>query len=121
MIYDGIYTVETPDGHRTFLVRTQAQDADFAPGKTVMSYLSGPDNSKDYTGFAFVVHRADGSSINVWKRHRDNEALVRDVLLFSQDVENALVAAHCSACHRILTVPASIFRGLGPDCAKKGK
>lgn len=119
VIYDGIYTIETPSGHRTFRVRTQGPDEDFAAGSTVIAFLSGPDNTRDYTGCGFVVHRDSGSSINVWKKHRGNEALLRDLFLFSRDVEGALKQAHCRRCHRVLTVPTSVHNGYGPECIKK--
>jgi hypothetical protein len=117
--YDGIYTVETDERHYTFRVRTQASDADFAPGKVVVQFLSGPDNESDYTGFAFIN---DERKLAPWKRYR-TEGSAKMVAAAEQllaDPEAALVAAHCRRCHRVLTVPASVHAGLGPECSKKG-
>jgi hypothetical protein len=114
-LLDGTYSLPHEGGHRTFRLRTQAKDAPFAPGKRVLQYLSGPDNSYDYTGFAFV----HGTSLKVWKKFTDNAALVEQAKTLLADPAQALVAAECRRCHRPLTVPSSIDAGLGPECAKK--
>jgi hypothetical protein len=114
-VYDGVYTVETPGGHRTLQLRTQGPKESFAPGKQIASFLSGPDNERDYTGFAFV----EGGRAKVWKKHKANVALLRDLETLLSDPSGALTMAHCFRCHRPLTVPASVHAGLGPECAKK--
>lgn len=114
-LYDGLYTIEAPVGHRTFRVRTQGLDEDFAPGKTVLAFQSGPDNNRDYTPFAFVV----SGQVRIWSRFKDNAEMVRDAQALVRNPSYALQAAHCIRCHRTLTVPASIHNGYGPECAKK--
>lgn len=116
-VWPGRYTVETDDGHRTFEVRRQDSDATFAPGKLILSYLSGSDNTSDYTGFAFID--VDGS-LRVWRRFSDNAALLKDAAQFLANPEAALAVAFCGRCHADLTVPESIKLGFGPTCAKKG-
>lgn len=116
-VYDGIYTVESAEGHRTLRVRTQDADDKFAPGKQVLAYLHGPDNDSDYTGFAFLV---DGE-VRLWNRFKGQAALLRDAEALVSDPSGTLQAAHCDLCHRTLTVPASIYNGRGPECAKKGR
>lgn len=117
---DGFYTVVFTDGdYRTIRLRTQEPDASFAPGEQVASFLSGPDNESDYTGFAFV--KADGRYF-LWKRFRQETRLDRalNVLLSDPDgagEEYALRSGRCRRCNRQLTVPASINRGFGPTCA----
>ena len=37
--------------HRTFRIRTNKEDARFAPGERVIALLTGPDNTTSYTGF----------------------------------------------------------------------
>lgn len=118
-VWDGIYTYETSEGHRTFRLRTQGAGEDFAPGRQVIAYLSGSDNDSDYTGFGFVESTERGYVVRVWKRFKGNHALVRDASLFLGAPDAALQSAHCFRCHRTLTVPASIHAGLGPECAKK--
>ena len=68
-IADGTYTVELVDGgHFTFKIQTQELDADFAPGKTVASYLSGSDNESSFSSFAFVN---PNGTLTLWKKHRE--------------------------------------------------
>lgn len=115
-VWPGTYTVGTPDDYRTFRVRVQAEDADFAPGETILEYLDGPDNETDYRSFAFVK---PGRRIVVWKRHRDNAALASDAARFLADPEAALVSKHCARCNEKLTTPESLALGYGPVCAQK--
>lgn len=116
-IWPGLYTVRTENGHRTFRVELQASDAQFAPGKTVVAYLAGSDNTADYRGFAFLT--ASGR-LKVWAKHKGNSALVNDAFRFLADPAAALTAKHCARCGETLTVPASIEAGFGPVCVKKG-
>ncbi len=116
-VWPGRYTLETSEGHRTFEVRRQDSDARFAPGQLILSFLSGPDNEADYTGFAFI---ANGRTLKVWKRFADNTSLVADAKTFLADPKAALESTFCGRCHAVLTVPESIERGFGPECYKKG-
>ena len=112
----GIYTLETAQGHRTFRVRVQGTDEDFAPGKTILEYLSGPNNEKDYTGFAFL----NGVRLAVWKKHQDNEPLVADAREFLADPSKALLAAKCIRCNANLSTPESVRSLMGKVCREKG-
>lgn len=116
VVFDGTYTLETLTGHRTFRLRTQGKDEEFMPGKQILEYLSGADNEGDYTRFGHVA----GNQPKVWKRHQDNTALLADLKAFWADPSQALAAVQCYRCHRTLTVPSSVYNGLGPECAKKG-
>jgi len=128
-IYNGTYTVVSPSGeHRTFEIKTKAEDASFAPGKRVLSLLTGPNNEADYKGFAFVSD--DG--IVVWKKDRGTEAqpTVWDKYakmvwsLCTQGEASGyyklgcriLVERRCVKCNRKLTHPESIELGIGPEC-----
>lgn len=116
-IYDGIYTVERSDGSwRTLRLRTQAADAKFAPGRQIISYLSGPENTSDYTGFGFV---GLSGGVQMWNRFKDETGLRTDAETLLADPTGALKSTECFRCHHPLTVPASLYRGLGPDCARK--
>lgn len=110
----GIYTIETSHGHRTFKVRSNPEDSDFAPGKTVLSFLNGSDNDNDYKGFAFLV---DGGA-QIWKRFAGNSSLAADTAQFLANPDGALVAKLCARCGHTLTTPGSIAAGYGPDCVK---
>src|SRR4051812_652590 len=72
-IHNGTYTIEnaTKGGHRTFRIRTQKADAKFAPGERVLSLLTGPDNTSDFSGFAFV--KADRVVLWAKKKTPHNE------------------------------------------------
>lgn len=115
-VHPGIYTVESEAGRRTFKVEIQASDASFAPGKTILSFLSGQDNTSDYTGFAFLT----GTTVRPWKRFADSTELLGFAHQLVADPEAALVAKHCARCARVLTTPESIRQGLGPECVKMG-
>lgn len=120
--WDGIYTIESPASglpHRTFRLKTQAANDDFAPGKQVIGYLSGSDNERDYTSFGFVDRNALGYFVRVWKAHRENNTVLRDAEQLLLHSDAYLSEAYCFRCGRRLTVPASVNQGLGPECAKK--
>lgn len=122
---NGTYTVAFPDGeHRT--IRLQDDWRDDAPaGSQVAQFLSGTDNTNDFTGFAFV----SGRNARVWRKWADSAARSVEALnvLLRADLDGAkamgeayaLTSGRCWRCNRLLTVPASIHRGLGPDCATK--
>lgn len=112
VIFDGDYTVEREDHHRTFNLRTQPQDADFMPGVQIIRFLSGPDNENDFTQFGHIK----GGRLYVWKSFRQNGTLVADAEHFITDPSAALKSARCFRCHRKLTVPTSVHQGYGPEC-----
>jgi hypothetical protein len=139
--FNGIYTltnVQTGE-HRTFSVRTQKDDAKFAPGSRIVALLTGPNNEEDYTGFGFVNDRG----VHVWKSKRGDAgkpsafdhyaAIVYRALTFLKGNGEVLtgeigymgrrytvqLAKRCLACNKRLTNPTSIARGYGDDCAAK--
>lgn len=120
-IHDGYYTVSFDGEHRTFRVRTQDQDASFAPGKQIISFLSGPCNGSDYTGFAFII---DGQVIP-WKRFSGYSILIDAARFLVQGDHTeagkmyAQESGNCYICNRLLTTPESIANGIGPVCASK--
>lgn len=119
-VWPGRYTVETPGDHFTFRVEVQPTDAEFAPGKTVLALLTGPDNTErgDYTSFAFVV----GGKIRVWgsKKTWVSEATLAAAAQLLSDPDSAIKVKHCIRCNADLTVPSSVAQGMGPTCIKKG-
>jgi hypothetical protein len=123
-IPDGYYTAVLADGsHRTFRVRTQSEDAEFAPNQQIIATLVGPDNSGDYKGWGFI----NNGRINVWKSRQNKIGdwyEIADAALFTNDYKKAGLAyatqsGNCYRCNRLLTEPESIARGLGPICAGK--
>lgn len=112
----GIYTLgEDDNDHRTYRVRVQSLTDDFAPGKTILEYLSGPNNDRDYKGFAFVIK---GRPV-IWKKHRDSALKVADAQTLCADPEAALRSVNCIRCDATLSVPSSIHNLMGKTCARK--
>lgn len=121
----GIFTVEFADSaYQTIRVKRCGEGSRLA-GKTIAEFMSGPDNERSYTGFAFVN---DDGTVNVWRRFGGIEHMPKVNALatvLAGDTETTLQAreayatrsGNCSRCGRTLTVPASLKRGLGPDCA----
>ena len=133
-IFNGRITIENSETgeHRTFSIKTQKADAKFAPGKRILALLSGPDNTRDYQGFAFV----DDSGVHVWAKYKgttkptayDWYADMVSVLVggfpsrYGKHYEGyeVHVAGRCLKCNRALTTPESIKSGIGPVCASGG-
>ena len=125
-ISNGTFTVQNrvTGEHRTFRIRTQKEDATFAPGKRVVSLMTGSDNETAYTNFAFVTE--DG--IAVWSSKRSTGGYTAYAALlwslavdggFSQYAEKYSLTASkkCIRCNRKLTTPESLAAGIGPECA----
>lgn len=128
-VFNGFYTIKSgkTGEHRTFKIHTQDDKATFAPGKRVVSLLTGTenDNPEHYTGFAFI----DDGGIHVWekKRTEKNLEIYADMLwTLSLDGANSkwadkgytmMMSGRCIRCNRLLTTPDSIMSGIGPICA----
>ena len=93
-----------------------------------VSVLTGPDNTGDYTYVGIVEERFGGYSFRLTAKSKMTleSAPVRAFEFFTKRVLNAneipaeLEVYHegrCGRCARALTVPESIVRGLGPECA----
>ena len=127
-IHNGFYTLTNPatGGHRTFRIKTQPQDSNFAPGERVVSLLVKQDNASDYLGIAFlfdaVKSEADPRMV-VWKRHRNtvNETLAKLLLKTILQPDGKLLLnreSTCLRCNRLLTTPESVQAGYGPECSE---
>ncbi len=122
-VHDGYFTVADGKQHRTFRIHTQPQDAGFAPGKQIISYLSGPDNGADYVQFAFVA----GDRIFPWKRFQTSGydtiiAAARYLVQGNHEQAGkfyAMQSGCCYRCGKLLTTPESVAAGLGPTCRNK--
>ncbi|RKZ78523.1 MAG: hypothetical protein DRQ35_05840 [Gammaproteobacteria bacterium] len=121
--HNGVITVEnTVRGtHRTFRIKTQKADANFAPGERILSLLTGADNTSSYTQIAFV--KEDGR-VFLWGRFKteQHQSLVR--VLQEPDHYRSLGCVYhyegrCRVCNRLLTTPESIRSGIGPVCANR--
>lgn len=124
-VADATYTVIfAAERYVTVRIKTAGEGSKFE-GKRIASFLSGPDNESDFQGFAFV--NEDGT-VAVWKRFRSvgyqpfidalNVVLGNPARSDEFREAYAKVSGKCARCGRKLTVPASLNRGLGPECAK---
>ena len=122
--HNGKITVLNPATgvHRTFEIVTKKKTARFAPGKRVLSLLTGPNNEDDFTGFAFIN---DDGTVYVWKRYigTQYERYARLIQNLAAETErwNLEVrwAAKCRCCNKELTDPVSLEIGMGPICREK--
>jgi hypothetical protein len=109
----GTYTVEGDEGHASFRISHQADDANFAPGKDIIGVMLGSDNER-YTSIGFVVEgRVRLFRKNVGVNHWWDNYLTE----LTADPEAVLEALNCRRCNRLLTTPESIADGIGPVCA----
>lgn len=118
----GIFTViRSDDSHRTYRI-TVPEWGDFRDGRVQVSLLTGPQNTSDYQGVAFLFpnHR-----VAIWKRYQESAENLRQDILALVDPESAEAAGkryamesgNCYKCNRTLTTPESIEAGIGPVCA----
>jgi hypothetical protein len=121
-LISGRYTVVFPDGTwRTLKVQMPDAKRKFAPDRIIVAYLYGPNNASDYKGFAFI---AEDGQVHPWKSFAGDLQIVDAAEILLQDPQKAgeafaLKSKQCYSCGRDLTVPASLFRGLGPVCHAK--
>lgn len=120
--HNGKVTIHNPatGQHRTFQIRTQPQDARFAPGQRIVALLNGPDNQSDYQPFGFVT----SNGIKVWRKKEGTVFQTYAKMLDNPEAFQAkgaeyLFSGKCRKCNRELTVPESIKSGIGPVCAGK--
>ena len=117
--HDGCVTVKSgkTGEHRTFKIKTQKDDASFAPGERIISMLTGPDNENDYQSFGFVKD----NYIVLWNKKKTE--FFEKVVKILEKPENFNVELNfegrCKRCFRLLTTPDSVANGYGPECIKK--
>ena len=121
LVQDGTYTCVFEDGSYRTLKIVTVKNGGLA-GKTIVKYLSGADNESDYTGFAFIDPFT--GKFNLWKKFRGNQILSNSIQTLLKDpseagLSYAMRSGNCYRCGRKLTVPSSLHRGLGPECAKR--
>jgi hypothetical protein len=105
--------------HRTFRIRTQKDDASFAPGQRIVSLFT--NGTKPWVGFGFVK---DDGTIAVYRRY-----LGTDYEKFAKGLMNPgnwptaefMYAGRCRCCNIKLTNPTSITSGIGPVCGKRAR
>jgi len=128
VVADGYYTIvlsEQPEVRRTLRVKSP-REGTYARsiGRQYVAFLDGPDNVSSYRSFATL----EGAVTHMTEfRHNWQLGMALELLVgYAQKGELddsrqrfALVSGRCWNCGRMLTVPTSIHRGLGPDCAAR--
>lgn len=87
------------------------------------SLLTGPDNEKSYSYFGLIRNDVFeyGRKAKVAETSLGVQAFAWAIarILATQDVPSAEFwhEGRCGRCNRLLTVPESIARGIGPECS----
>lgn len=124
-------------GNATLTIRSEKTDARFtyriqackdqtAKGLSFVSLLSGPDNEGDYSYLGTI---RDGRFFH-GKKSRVS-AVAPSVVGFAYFMGHLAIdqtpprlecwhEGRCGRCGRKLTVPESVERGIGPECARRG-
>lgn len=107
----------------TYKVRAPRENAN---GVRFVSLLTGPQNTTDFTYLGLLTKDGELKMTRASKMNADSLPVAafgffaRKVLTAGQMPE-VLEVRHegcCGRCGRALTVPESIDRGIGPECAK---
>lgn len=129
-IYAGnaIFTVSNPTGeHYTYRV-TKPDNQDVNKPIWFVSFLSGPDNTSDYSYLGLLSRKDDGSwsffATKASKAKPDSKVFkvagwALTIVLEEQPLPTGYKIQHagrCGRCGRPLTDPESIATGLGPIC-----
>ena len=122
---DAIFTVANPTDDR-YTFRIRMKDAElFRPAKHFLSLLTGPDNTRDYTYMGVVEPETLTVRLTAKSRLTVDSAPVRVAqwalgrVASGRDFPAGYRLYHegrCGHCGRVLSVPESIERGIGPDC-----
>jgi len=123
--YTIVFPAEDADDYLTLRVKP-ANFGDLPAGTLTVSFR---DTTAEYgwTRFGFI---SPAGELRIWSRFNgsdyDREIHAAEILTSGSDEDRAaageayaLRSGKCWHCGRKLTVPTSIHRGLGPDCAKK--
>lgn len=132
-VHDGMVTIHNPatGNHRTFRVRTQADGAKFAPGRRVVSLLTGPnrEDPESWQSFGFVETDRNGDGdggayVRVWRKfdtatgaYPTFAKMLANPKLWAAKGAEYFVETRCRRCGRPLTTKESVTTGLGPVCS----
>lgn len=124
MLADSHYAIVYADGQYRIL-RVRTPKGERFGGKTIISMKEGTR----FQGFGFLM---PNNQVKFWRNfsNQNNDTrlarIKRAVEIVAADPQKAQMAfamkeGKCARCARQLTVPASLHRGLGPECAGKGR
>jgi hypothetical protein len=114
--------------HFTYKVRRCSDRFTNKPlDKWMVALLSGPNNEADFSYLGMLD--ANGFRLTAKSRANADAPSVKafawtwNLISADRDLETAPIHihhnGHCGKCGRTLTVPESIERGIGPECATK--
>lgn len=123
-----LFTLSSANTGARYTYRVDApHDSSDSPRRFV-KVLAGPDNTTDYVYLGVL----EGSTFRLTAKSKMNETSppVRAIIYFAMRVlahpaaplPPGLEVRHegrCGRCGRVLTVPESIDRGIGPECAER--
>lgn len=124
---NAIFTASNPHGQRyTYRVRRWHPAGDESRVVWFVDWLRGPDNTSDYQ-YLGVLDLPTCTLKSTPKSGAKSESLLFRVgawalgcLMGTRQVPPGYAIQHagrCGRCGRLLTVPESIDRGIGPECA----
>lgn len=122
-IPQGTYTITNGTKHTTLRLIDCPKGWNKPTGTQMVKYLSGSDNSKDYTLFAWVYPNRE---VQVKKQYKGSITQINALLALMKCDDAEYIAAgqtwamksnHCFICSKPLTDDISIQNGIGPICA----
>jgi hypothetical protein len=114
--------------HYTYKI-TKKEATESFPEVYFIGLLTGPDNVSDYT-YMGTVQKNGNVSLTRKSRYKPDSwpyrLIVRALACVFSDKQQDLLDAgfdmhhegRCGKCGRVLTVPASVLSGFGPECIK---
>lgn len=113
----------------TYKIKASEPDDRYPNQVWFVSVLNGPDNwtnymymgkiNADFKMFQWTRASRVGTDALSWKAFDYLFKALDDAPLFFSDKMEVWHEGKCGRCGRKLTVPESIERGIGPDCASK--
>jgi hypothetical protein len=133
---NAIVTLKSRKTEQHFTYKIQARRNDDgkrdAPHASLffVSVLRGPDNGNDYGYLGVMERKLEGLTFRTTKKSCLSDAapatqafrFFHKTVLCSHCLPGQLEVRHegsCGRCGRLLTVPESVDRGIGPECASK--
>lgn len=120
----GTFTVEHEGSDVYETIKIERVEGGNFDGKVIASFINGPDNTRDFTGFCFI--NPENLTIKVWSRFSGIDErwvrAVQTVLLGDSNPSREAYArrsGRCSRCGRKITRPDSLRNGMGSECFGK--
>ena len=113
--------------HITYRIKHREANGQFPPVWFV-SVLTGPDNTNDFTFMGILSTESGNVRLTGNTKYTEDSQPVRVLRWALRRIWNDLPLpdgytihheGRCGKCGRVLTVPASIESGIGPECARQ--